>query len=601
MKKITLFLALLISSIGFSQTYDLLESFNGTGYEGAFGDTAAEYATDPSGSDQVVKITSNAGGTVWQGVNVVLTNNYKLTSDTQLTMQLDVYSTTAITIAPKAQGGVSGAPDSVTSVSHTGSGWETLTLSFDKSLDGKVPANGIYADFALHINWDTAGNSFGAPDGRVFYIKNLRGLSVTVSTAPAYDLLESFNGTGYEGAFGDTAAEYATDPSGSDQVVKITSNAGGTVWQGVNVVLTNNYKLTSDTQLTMQLDVYSTTAITIAPKAQGGVSGAPDSVTSVSHTGSGWETLTLTFDKSLDGKVPANGIYADFALHINWDTAGNTFGAADGRVFYIKNLKGLSVTVAPVVDPAPTTAPNTPPTYAAANVIGLYSEAYASVGINNVTWDDSQSEEVTIAGNKVLKVKSANFLGSTLGTPVDATAMTHFHIDYWIGTDYSVGQVFNPKLSNHANNAGETNAKDMSIEITSQEQVKIWRSADIALGTSGEFNRNNIKEFLITVANKTSVFYIDNIYMYVAGTASTVNNELLGFSMYPNPSSDRLNISAKENIQNAQIFNVIGKNVMNVNVNDTKASINISNLSSGIYLIKYNVNGKVGTAKFIKE
>ncbi|PQJ81545.1 T9SS type A sorting domain-containing protein [Polaribacter glomeratus] len=425
-------------------------------------------------------------------------------------------------------------------------------------------------------------------------------LITSIGFSQTYDLLESFNGSGYEGAFGETAAEYAMDPSGSDQVVKITSNAGGTVWQGINVVLTNNYKLTSDTQVTMQLDVYSTTAITIAPKAQGGVSGAPDSVTSVSHTGSGWETLTLSFDKSLDGKVPANGIYADFALHINWDTANNAFGAADGRVFYIKNLKGLTAVVAPVVDPAPTTAPNTPPTYAAGNVVAMYSEAYASVGLNNVTWDDSQSEEVTIAGNKVLKVKAANFLGATLGTPVDATAMTHFHIDYWIGTDFSEGQVFNPKLSNH-DNAGETNAKNMSIVITSQEQVKTWRSADIALGTSAEFNRNNIKEFLITVANKTSVFYIDNIYMYVAGTASTVNNELLGFSMYPNPSSDRLNISAKENIQNAQIFNVIGKNVMNVNVNDTKASIDISNLSSGIYLIKYNVNGKVGTAKFIKE
>jgi len=176
MKKITLLLALLIFSIGYSQTYDLLESFNGTGLEGTFGDTTAEYATDPDGSDQVVKITSNTAGAAWQGVDIVLTSNYKLTTDTQLTMQLEVYSTTAITIAPKAQGGLSGAPDSVTSVDHTGSGWENLTLTFDKSLDGKVPANGIYADFALHINWDTANNNFGASDGRVFYIKNLKGL-----------------------------------------------------------------------------------------------------------------------------------------------------------------------------------------------------------------------------------------------------------------------------------------------------------------------------------------------------------------------------------------------------------------------------------------
>ena len=40
---------------------------------------------------------------------------------------------------------------------------------------------------------------------------------------------------------------------------------------------------------------------------------------------------------------------------------------------------------------------------------------------------------------------------------------------------------------------------------------------------------------------------------------------------------------------------------MSVNVNDTKASIDVSNLSSGIYLIKYNVGNTTGTAKFIKQ
>jgi hypothetical protein len=33
-------------------------------------------------------------------------------------------------------------------------------------------ANGDYNDFLHFISiWDTAGNAFGAPDGRVFYIK----------------------------------------------------------------------------------------------------------------------------------------------------------------------------------------------------------------------------------------------------------------------------------------------------------------------------------------------------------------------------------------------------------------------------------------------
>ena len=84
-------------------------------------------------------------------------------------------------------------------------------------------------------------------------------------------------------------------------------------------------------------------------------------------------------------------------------------------------------------------------------------------------------------------------------------------------------------------------------------------------------------------------------------TASIDKNNLLEISIYPNPASNRLNISATETIQNAEIYNILGKNVMSVNVNDTKVSLDISNLASGIYIVKYNANDKIGTAKFIKK
>ena len=362
------------------------------------------------------------------------------------------------------------------------------------------------------------------------------------------------------------------------------------------MVLPSNYTLTSDTQLSMQLDVYSNTAITIAPKAQGGVSGAPDSVTSVDHGGEGWETLTFTFDKSLDGKVPANGNYSDFALHINWDTAADTFGTPDGRVFYIKNLKGLSDV--PPADVAPTDAPSTPSTYAANNVISLYSEAFTpSASISNVGWDDSLFEEVTIAGNKVLKITGANFIGIDLDTYLDASNMTHLHMDYWLAVDWVEGQVINPKLSNHPGEAGEVNALDISNPIDGQSEIKNWQSKDFAL----DGDRGAIKQFLITQAGKTGVYYLDNVYMYVEGTASVSDSELLNVSMYPNPATNFLNIAAKEAIQNATIYNVLGKKVMSLNINKSSESIDISNLSTGMYLIKYTVGNAVGTAKFIKQ
>jgi len=167
--------------------------------------------------------------------------------------------------------------------------------------------------------------------------------------------------------------------------------------------------------------------------------------------------------------------------------------------------------VCQVVDLAPTTAATAPPTRAAANVISLYSDAYtAATTISNVPWDDSNYEEVSIAGDNVLKIAGANFLGIDFGDYLDATNMTHLHMDYWIADDWQAGQVLNPKLSNHAAQAGETNALDITNAIGSQAEVQNWQSKDFEL--TGD--RESLKEFLITVAGKSDLYYLDNVYLY---------------------------------------------------------------------------------------
>jgi hypothetical protein len=54
-------------------------------------------------------------------------------------------------------------------------------------------------------------------------------------------------------------------------------------------------------------------------------------------------------------------------------------------------------------------------------------------------------------------------------------------------------------------------------------------------------------------------------------------------------------------IKNAVIYNILGKQVMNLSINKNSESINVSNLASGMYLIKYTTESAIGTAKFIKK
>lgn len=85
-----------------------------------------------------------------------------------------------------------------------------------------------------------------------------------------------------------------------------------------------------------------------------------------------------------------------------------------------------------------------------------------------------------------------------------------------------------------------------------------------------------------------------------SSTAGVEDNKAI-ISMYPNPAINGLKISADGTIGMAYIYNVLGKKVMSVNVNKTQDDIDISNLTSGVYLIKFTVDGRVGTSKFIKE
>jgi hypothetical protein len=618
MKKITLLLALLISSIGFSQQV-VVEDFEGTspGISGFEGLGSASIKDDPASggtNGKTLELVTNtgAGGNAWQGATAVFADGILLDITTDKTIKVDVYSTTAFSLFAKVEG--TGSPAAGNTQPHTGSGWETLTFTFTTGSDGTATANGDYSKISFFPNRNTADSGWNSPvSSLTINIDNISGVKKTVAppaSAPTYDLLESFNGTGLEGTFGGTTAAYAADPNNaSSQVVKITSSISGTVWQGVNVILTSSYKLTSATQLTMQLDVYSTSAITIAPKAQGGVSGAPESVASVSHTGSGWETLTFTFDKSLDGKVPANGTYADFALHINWNNTTNNFGTPDGRIFYIRNLKGLLVV--PPADPAPTSAAPTPPARNPWDVISLFSDAYTNINVGEwgTDWDSAVITDVTIAGNNVKKVNIGAFLGVDFtGNRINATDYTHFHIDIWTATA-TLDKSFNHKLSNHANQApGETSAIEFSITNASNPSLPnpnpgTWISYDIPLSSftiagGGSLARDAIGQYLIS--SNLGLVYIDNIYFYRAATASLEDN-IFNVSIYPNPASNRLHISASNPIQNAEIYNVLGKKVMNVTINKTSESIDISNLASGVYMIKYNVEGSTGTAKFIKQ
>jgi len=100
-------------------------------------------------------------------------------------------------------------------------------------------------------------------------------------------------------------------------------------------------------------------------------------------------------------------------------------------------------------------------------------------------------------------------------------------------------------------------------------------------------------------------FGVTKYFSYTVGedcaTASIDKNNLLGISLYPNPAKGKLNISAKNTIESATIYNILGKKVKSFTVNANTSSLDVSGLSRGIYILKYTANNAVGSMKFVKE
>ena len=81
----------------------------------------------------------------------------------------------------------------------------------------------------------------------------------------------------------------------------------------------------------------------------------------------------------------------------------------------------------------PTTAAPTP-TYAAANVISVFSDAYTNVAGSdlNPNWGQAtQVSEVKVAGNNTLVYSGLNYQGLQLGSDQNLSGMTHLHLDFW--------------------------------------------------------------------------------------------------------------------------------------------------------------------------
>ncbi|SHG15910.1 PKD domain-containing protein [Flavobacterium defluvii] len=173
------------------------------------------------------------------------------------------------------------------------------------------------------------------------------------------------------------------------------------------------------------------------------------------------------------------------------------------NIYFYKDVETLST-------PAPT------PNVAAANVISLFSDAYSNIPIQTwrTDWSAATLEETAVAGNAVKKYSDLNFVGIEPVTTIDATGMTHFHVDVW-SSDFTE---FRVKLVDFGANGvynGGGDDREHEIKVTAPAQGQ-WVSLDIPLSDfTGLTTRAHIAQLIYSGNPSGShTIYIDNVYFH---------------------------------------------------------------------------------------
>ncbi|WP_435803382.1 T9SS type A sorting domain-containing protein [Polaribacter sp.] len=584
MKKITFLVTFLVISFGYSQT--VLEDFETTLAAGSLaGDsgmaTTPEVVADPATggtNGDVLKIVTSADGDGWQNAQLFFQGaDLDLTTSNKI-VTVDIYSTSAFNMLAKTASPLNGVAESATDASHSGSGWETLSFDFSDPKDNTATANDVFGRILFFPQWN--GGGWNDSSVTTTYVDNITGLAAAASTCAngvldgdetgvdcggscspcatgTPEILEDFETTLAAGSLaGDsgmaTTPEVVADPATggtNGDVLKIVTSADGDGWQNAQLFFQGaDLDLTTSNKI-VTVDIYSTSAFNMLAKTASPLNGVAESATDASHSGSGWETLSFDFSDPKDNTATANDVFGRILFFPQWNGGG--WNDSSVTTTYVDNITGLA---AATEGPSDNDYCEKVVTH-----LGIASGQEASEIKLTVVNSGEKTMKITIESNNEDAVDLMSIPGDVTGSPTQSAA------------DESV-------------------AGKMTITLTWPETAP----TDVAL---------NILWSKVSTDGNWQLGDAPTTFKFAAtcATASVSDNTLLNISMYPNPALNRLNISAPNTIKSAVIYNILGKQVMSLNINKNIESIDVSNLSTGMYLIKYTIGNAVGTAKFIKQ
>ena len=156
-------------------------------------------------------------------------------------------------------------------------------------------------------------------------------------------------------------------------------------------------------------------------------------------------------------------------------------------------------------------------------------------------------------------------------------------------------------VTTYGTNVFKDNFAMLSVEVQNTAPVAIdasvFDSIDLStatltvpLGTTGDYDAAAVWTDFGTITDGATTLSTNNL------------EQELGFSIYPNPTSGVVSIKSKQlNNTKVSVYDLNGRALFSKSLNGTSSEINISNLASGVYLLKVQDENSEFVKRIVKQ
>ncbi|MDA9353680.1 T9SS type A sorting domain-containing protein [Flavobacteriaceae bacterium] len=619
MKKITLLLAMLVVSFGYSQTLPIdFEESDDSNIIASANDGGTFNIIDDANNtgESVGEFSGKVGGALYDHIYVPLSTSLDIAATNTISFRVKQTTTEGTTshLFKLQPNGGTGSNQEVAftteydvwkdvSLTYSGTGtYNELIIFFDfnsASVSGTYLIDDIVASsgqtsspnsvtVATSQEWNAYVNAFNVSDdayafGFAYTVSDLRATPTTTSmTLEPNTAIWTANATdaGWfdQGAATQTANKYIEalsyieDATLANEELTFSGNISvSDLGDGYTVVafiktLTSSYS----TVAYKTADISSTGDFTITATAD------EMSQAVIQYGFSVTGPLADPTDTSLGSVVvgteapPASGNDVTVATSQEWNAYVNAFNVSDdayafGFAYTVSDLRATPTTTSMTLEP------NTAIWTANATDAGWFDQGAATQTANKYIEALSYIEDATLANEEL--TFSGNISVSDLGDGYTVVAFIKTLTSSYSTVAYKTADI--------------SSTGDFTITATADEMSQ----AVIQYG------------FSVTgpLADPTDTS-LGSVVVGTGATASIDDNTIVNISVYPNPSSSDWNFKTGNTvITSVEVFNLLGKRVVLQNNNSTNVAISTQGLTSGIYIARITTEQGVKSVKLIKK